>query len=119
MITLLLVKLASKFSALPDNRKKMIVAAAEAKDLRALRDALIAWAQETFPERTIVNFQDVTDAFSSEALSKELDKIREALYGSSAASWNEKEFLAVFATVSKKIKKQKRTTHDPLPKLYK
>lgn len=119
LITLLLVKLASKFSALPDNRKKMIVAAAEAKDLRALRDALIAWAQETFPERTIVNFQDVTDAFSSEALSKELDKIREALYGSSAASWNEKEFLAVFATVSKKIKKQKRTTHDPLPKLYK
>ena len=119
LITLLLIKLASKLSALPDNSKRAVIAAAKSKDLHALREALIAWTQEIFPERTIVNFQDVADAFSSEALSKELDKIREALYSTSTVSWNPEEFLAVFATVSKHIKKQKRTTHDPLPKLYK
>lgn len=119
LITLLLIKLASKLSALPDNSKRAVIAAAKSKDLHALREALIVWTQEIFPERTIVNFQDVADAFSSEALSKELDKIREALYSTSTVSWNPEEFLAVFATVSKHIKKQKRTPHDPLPKLYK
>lgn len=119
LITLVLIKLAAKWSATPDNRKKMIITAAKAKDFHALQEALVSWTQEAFPHRTIVNLQNVADAFSSEVFSKELDKIREALYGSSAASWNPEEFLAVFAAMSKQIKKQKRTTHDPLPKLYK
>ena len=101
------------------NHKKKVIAAAKARDLRLVRDELLAWAAEQFPRHHIANLQDVADIFNLPAFNKELDKLRETLYADSEHDWDDKTFLEVFGKISKQIKKHKRTTHEPLPKLYK
>ena len=117
-ITLLLLKLLKLMSS-RNPHKKSIISAAKDKDLRRLRDELINWGQRHFPKRDITNLQDVADIFNNQHFNKELDKIREALYAESEKDWNSKEFLDTFCKLSKQIKKHQRTSHEPLPKLYK
>ena len=102
-----------------DNHKKIIVSAAKEKDLKKLRDELIAWGSHQFPSRKVANLQDVADIFEMAEFNKELDKIREALYAETATQWNVDEFLNVFNKVEKQAKSKQRTYHEPLPKLYK
>lgn len=118
VLTLLLLKLFTMLTSEP-NHKKTIITAAKSKDLRALRDELINWGQRNFPNRNITNLQDIADIFNNQSFNRELDKIRETLYAENEKDWNQKEFIEIFCKVSKNIKKHQRTTHEPLPKLYK
>lgn len=114
-----LIKLFSLTASTGGNHRKKIIIAAKAKDLRLLRDELLAWAAQQFPRHKITNLQDVADIFNLSAFNKELEKLRETLYADNEAEWDDKAFLEVFGRISKNIKKHKRTTNEPLPKLYK
>lgn len=118
LVALLLMKLIM-MSNMKISNKKSIINAAKAKNLRLLRDELIAWAQHYFPDHQIANLQDVSDIFDSSVFNRELDKIRETLYANTEKDWDEKVFLDVFCKMCKSVKKQAKKIKDPLPKLYK
>lgn len=119
IIALLLTKLFAKLSNPSINHKKAVIAAAKAKDLRGLRDALLAWATAEFPRHNITNLQDIADIFDNLGFNKELDRLRETLYSDDTKDWDNKEFLQIFEQVSKHVKKHKKSPNEPLPKLYK
>lgn len=118
LLTLLLTKL-FKLLSLHNKHKRLIISAAKDKDLRRLRDELINWGQKHFPSRNITNLQDVADIFNNQVFNKEVEKIRETLYAENEKDWNADEFLNIFCKLSKQTKKHKRTTDEPLPRLYK
>ncbi len=115
----LLMKLLARMSRPSAACRKTVVAAAKAKDMQSLRDNLLAWAAAEFPERKITNLQDVADIFQNAAFNKELDKLRETLYAETSKDWDDKTFIDVFCKMAGHAKKHKRTTDEPLPKLYK
>ncbi len=106
-------------AAMPSiNPQKDIPAAARAKDLRRLRDALLLWAQDRYPDERIFNLSDVKRLVHTQIFSCELEKIDEALYSKSDAEWNPDLFLKAFYTVNRmKIRRKKEDA--PLPGLYK
>lgn len=102
----------------PGNYKKAVLNAAEAKDLRALRDDLLGWASERWQRDDVTSLKEVADLAQSPEFGNELEKLTEALYARSSKEWNPESFIKTFQKVNKmKI----RTTNDdnPLPKLYK
>lgn len=100
------------------NPQKDIPAAARAKDLRRLRDALLLWAQDRYPDERIFSLSDVERLVHTQIFSCELEKIDEALYSKSDAEWNPDLFLKAFYTVNRmKIRRKKEDA--PLPGLYK
>ena len=101
------------------NHKKAVLEAAKTKDLQKLRDELLLWSAAEFPRHKVANLQDVADIFQNAAFNKELDKLREALYAETAKDWDNKTFIDVFCKMAGHAKKHKRTTDEPLPKLYK
>ena len=119
LIAIVVMAFIRAFRKFSDVHKKSVIEAAKAKDLHALREALIVWGTTHFPQHSIVNLQDVADAFQSEAFNKEMDKLRETLYAESQAQWDSENFLKIFQQLSKKLGKQPRKNHEPLPKLYK
>lgn len=119
LVTFGLTKLFSLSASAGGSHKKKVIEAARAKDLRLVRDELLAWAAQQFPRHKITNLQDIADIFNLPAFNKELDKLRETLYADTEGNWDDKTFLEVFGRISKNIKKHKRTINEPLPKLYK
>lgn len=118
LVALILTKIITRIVSKP-NSKKTIINAAKAKDLKLLRDELILWGQHHFPDRHIVNLQDVADIFDAPIFNRELEKIRETLYAQNEKDWDEKAFLNVFCHMCKSLKKHIKKHKDPLPKLYK
>ena len=119
LLTIVLMFLFSLYKTKADTHKKMIVSAAKEKDLKMLRDELIAWANQHFPSRNVTNLQDVADVFEQTEFNKEMDKIRETLYAETTTQWDAETFLKIFNKVTKQTKAKQRTQHEPLPKLYK
>ncbi len=95
-----------------------IRSAAKNKDLRKLRDAILLWAKNRYPEAKIFSLNDVEDIVASQALSCELEKLNEALYANKDADWNTEQFLKVFEKVNR-AKIRKKNVEELLPKLYK
>lgn len=92
--------------------------AAAHKDLRQLRDALLLWAKDRYPEAQIFSLNDVEKQVNTQAFSRELEKLGEALYADKDADWNDELFLKVFDKVNK-TKVRKKNDDELLPKLYK
>ncbi len=119
LLCLALIKLwGMAISAGSRNYKKQIIRAAQAKDLRGLRDNLLAWAAERFPGQRILSLQDVDEAVNDREFRCELDKLTEALYAKDNQNWNEQLFTKVFNRINKQKRKSGKET-EPLPKLYK
>ena len=119
LLCLVLIKLWGMIlSAGGRNYKRQIIRAAKAKDLRLLRDSLLAWATDRFPQRRILSLQDVDDAVNDKEFRCELDKLTEALYAENSQDWNEHLFIRVFNRINKQ-KKNNGRDNEPLPKLYK
>ena len=100
------------------NYKKYIIAKAQEKDLRALRDGIIEWAKKHFHNDNISTLKDVEDAVQNPKFECELEKLTESLYSKGSIDWNEKSFIKIF----EKIYAQKPRSKDDgeiLPKLYK
>ena len=100
------------------NYKKQVIKAAKARDLRAVRDNLLAWAAERYPGQQILSLQDIDRAAGDKEFRCELDKLGEALYAKDMHNWNEFLFIRVFNKINKR-KKGRRNNNEPLPKLYK
>lgn len=119
LLCLVLIKLWGMIlSAGGRNYKRQIIRAAKAKDLRLLRDSLLAWATDRFPQRRILSLQDVDDAVNDKEFRCELDKLTEALYAENSQDWNEHLFIRVFNRINKQ-KKNNGRDNEPLPRLYK
>lgn len=119
LLCLVLIKLWGMIlSAGGRNYKRQIIRAAKAKDLRLLRDSLLAWATDHFPQRRILSLQDVDDAVNDKEFRCELDKLTEALYAENSQDWNEHLFIRVFNRINKQ-KKNNGRDNEPLPRLYK
>lgn len=92
--------------------------AAAHKDLRKLRDAVLLWAKDRYPEAQIFSLDDVEKQANAQAFSRELEKLGEALYADKDADWNAEQFLKAFDKVNK-TKIRKKNDDELLPKLYK
>ncbi len=68
------------------NYKKYIIAKAQEKDLRALRDALIEWAKKHYHNENITTLTDISEVAKVPEFDCELDKLTESLY--SKIAWN-------------------------------
>lgn len=92
--------------------------AAAQKDLRKLRDAVLLWAKDRYPEAQIFSLDDVEKQANAQVFSRELEKLGEALYADKDADWNAEQFLKAFDKVNK-TKIRKKNDDELLPKLYK
>lgn len=100
------------------NPLKDIRLAANNKNLHKLRDALLLWAKNRFPEERIFSLSDIENLVKSQSFTCELEKLNEALYSNNSTNWNAELFLKVFEKINKsKIRKEQND--DLLPKLYK
>lgn len=100
------------------NYKKHIINLAEKKDLRSLRDALIAWAASQYKHEPISNLKDVDIVIGSKDFGTELDRLNEALYAKNDVVWNSDDFIKTFGKIYQK-KDRKRNDKQLLPELYK
>ena len=96
---------------------KKIAHAAEKENIKELRDNLLLWAKEMYPQKTINNLEDISKNCRI-ALKKQLDKIDKLLYGKGKEIFDKKEFLQAFKEEQKSNKK-KEEKKQILPKLYK
>lgn len=100
------------------NFQKQVIKSAKAKDLRGVRDNLLAWAAARWPEERFLSLQDIDNTVNDKEFRCELDKLTEALYAKDSESWNEFLFMRVFNKINK-LKKTRGKYTEPLPKLYK
>lgn len=100
------------------NPVREIRISARNKDLRKLRDAVLLWAKDRYPEAKIFSLNDVKKQVNTQAFSRELEKLGEALYSDKDAEWNDEQFLKVFDKVNK-TKVRKKNDDELLPELYK
>ena len=102
----------------PGNPLKEIRSAAQNKDLRKLRDAVLRWAGNRYPKAQIFSLNDVEELVGDRSFGCELEKLGEALYAKQEAEWNAEAFLKVFEKVNK-MKARRMHDDELLPKLYK
>ena len=87
-------------------------------NLKDIRNIVISWARELFPEHKIINLDDVSSVFSSEDLSSQLQKLGAALYAGRNDGFDKTALHKTMKKISKKTasaQKQKPL----LPDLYK
>ena len=120
LLCLVLVKLVNllKKMNMAETKAKAIIKSAKNKNLRLLRDSILAWAEAKWPEDKFLSLQDVDLKIDDKEFRCELDKLSEALYAKDSSEWNEALFMRVFHKINKKMK-SKRKYDEPLPKLYK
>ena len=93
---------------------KEVIRAAKENNFRALRDALLIWAQQKFKNQRINNLNDVIKAANSKDFEKQTEIITAELYGSGGKDWNADSFIKIFEkadakrTLSKSLKKPMR-----------
>ena len=100
------------------NYKKYIIEKAREKDLRALRDAVLAWAAEKYQRPDINSLKEVEELTNVPEFECELEKLTEALYARDNKDWKSGSFIKVFEKVYAK-KYKRKDDNEPLPKLYK
>lgn len=118
VLCLVIIKLISLARSFKSGYSKQVINAAKKRDLRTLRDAILAWAQNKWPEKKIFSLQDVDQLLESKEFRCELDKLSEVLYSQKESEWNEFLFIKMFKKIDKKHKKTGKY-NEPLPKLYK
>ena len=118
IICLLLLKLWTWIAKPSTNYKKQVIKAAKAKDVRKVRDGLLAWAAAQWPNQKILSLHDIDEIVDDKEFRCELDKLTEALYAENIQDWNEFLFMRVFNKINKR-KKGLGKYEEPLPKLYK
>ena len=92
--------------------------AAKEKNLKLLRDSLLAWASKHYTDEQILSLEDVAKASQNKDLGLELDRLTSALYAKDTLGWDSASFIKIFNQVCKQ--KRKNLTNDEiLPTLYK
>lgn len=95
-----------------------LIKKAYASDFRGLRDGLILWATEFYPEKAINNLQDIATASGDENFRNIMNVIVAKLYNPNDESlWNPKDFEVALKRVIKQ-KKHRRREDNTLPPLY-
>ena len=117
-LCLLALGIISLFRNNKANTYKSVINSAKAKDLHLVRDALLTWGAEKFPNQSIVSLQDIDNLINDKEFRCELDKLTEALYAKENTDWNNGLFIRVFNKIHKR-NKTKKNFNEPLPKLYK
>ncbi len=101
------------------NYQSYIALKAHEMDFKALRDGLLEWGTNTFPEYKINNLKDVADCVNSPDFSAEMKKLMTILYSSkSSQDWSAEKFVQIFNIVYKKNKKTS-DSNKLIPDLYK
>ena len=100
------------------NFDKSVIKYAKEKDLKNLRDGLIAWARDIYNDSSISNLNDVAARSNNAVFKNELDKLSSCLYGKDTLIWDNSGFLAAFEKV-RKPKPHSQHEEKPLPELYK
>jgi len=96
-----------------------VASAAKKKDLRALRDNLILWAQKNYPDLSVSNLKDVAGILGDNDFDLAVDSLVRALYGQKDEKpFDEKYFQKAFKKAIKNKKKKKEKEETPLPPLY-
>ncbi|MBR1605217.1 MAG: protein BatD [Alphaproteobacteria bacterium] len=98
--------------------RQQVEKAAKTNNLKELRDSLIAWARQNYPDEKIHNLDDLGKKSNSKAFKQELSNLSKALYSGKEEGFNQTQFLKVFKEEQNVQKKSKKQT-SPLPKLYK
>ena len=88
------------------------------KDLKEIRNEVIAWARSCHQDREILNLNDVATIFDDKELSKILQQLGASLYSDQSDKFNT---TALYSTIKRLSKKQisEKKSKSPLPELYK
>ena len=82
-----------------ENKKlqtEYIIEKAREKDLRALRDAVLAWAAEKYQRPDINSLKEVEELTNVPEFECELEKLTEALYARDNKDWKSGSFIKSF-----------------------
>ena len=98
--------------------RRQLVKAAQAKDIRTLRDAILGWCRQKYGAAKVSSFNDVNKLVKDKSFAEELDKLTAALYADNGSEWDTDAFLKSFEKIDKKKINQKSEA-KLLPDLYK
>ncbi|MBR2137062.1 MAG: BatD family protein [Alphaproteobacteria bacterium] len=101
-----------------ENALKQIRQALERQDYRALRDSLLAFAKQTFPQEKVVHIQDLCALLHNEEFSAQMNLLNGILYADQTAQLDADLILSVLKNAAKR-KNDQPSEKEPLPKLYK
>ena len=87
-------------------------------NLKDVRDEILFWARDCFPNRKILNLGDITMLFSDEELTRLLQQLGANLYSGQNNKFDNKELYNVIKRLNKKQEKQQKQK-PLLPELYK
>ena len=97
----------------PDIKK-----AVREKDLKAVRDEILLWARQCFPQEKIRNLDDVERLFDNKELSDILRQIGSNLYSGRSGNFDFEKLEKLMTALGKKKQKSKKEK-ALLPELYK
>ena len=100
------------------NFNKAVISAAQKNDLKSLRDCLIEWGKDNYPDFNISTLKDLAQAVENDKFKESLQKLNASLYAKNHQDWNSQEFVVLFENLCKK-KKAKPKKDKLLPDLYK
>ena len=100
------------------NFNKAVISAAQKNDLKSLRDCLIEWGKDNYPDFNISTLKDLAQAVENDKFKESLQKLNASLYAKNHQNWNSQEFVVLFENLCKK-KKAKPKKDKLLPDLYK
>lgn len=100
------------------NYKRQVIVAAKSQDLRALRDALIAWGAQYFHDENITNIKDVLKHIKNKEFERQTEILTARMYAPAKTEWDAAAFIKAFEKASSR-KARKVSAEAPLPKLYK
>nr|QIM10597.1 hypothetical protein PlAlph_4890 [uncultured Alphaproteobacteria bacterium] len=98
--------------------QKNIKSAFRSGDLKDIRNQILIWARNIYPDAVILNLDDVSELFGSSQLSSALKQLGSALYSGKKDAFDSHRLEEIILSLSA-AKKSSKEDAPLLPKLYK
>ena len=99
-------------------RKSDIDSILHAEKLKDIRDEILRWTRLHYPNKKVLNLDDVAKVFANTELEKLLQQLSANLYSGQDNKFDRKRLYKILKEVSKKQEKAQKQK-APLPDLYK
>lgn len=119
ILTLILLKLFSLKNINRNDYYRNVILFAKQGNIHQLRDNLLLWGKNKYPDAKITNLQDISNIVGCKEFDNQLEKLREFLYSDNTAQWDGQYFAKIFRSVAAQKNKSGRKDSAILPKLYK
>jgi hypothetical protein len=94
-----------------------VISSLKHRDYKAVREALIVWANQKFAPKVFRNLQDIKQTVQNVSFAEQLDELNKVLYSDREEIFDIAKFIEIFKKVDR-IKRSAKKEETILPELY-